>query len=797
LIFSNLCLLTFTAAVAAEGDCYKNKPGPAPNYVGSSSEMMPSKCNKMCADKKYSYFGVRWSKECWCGNDAPDPSLKLDMSKCYKMCSGIPTLPCGGAHEANVYKVCKEANCKFSGEEEYLNMMKERYISLDHNDKEKYLKEVRKMLPTLLAANALSSLEEVGIARVVTDQTKYPLAPLTGDDVELVKSKSKVESINGTVTSFIGKKEFTWATTRATGFYAAPGEFVTVTIPEDLVDKISVEIGQDHWRINYKKFVNTTQKFASPFGGLIRVKLDDRGATSKKGMFEITVDNAIEAPHFVLGQSTNEDWENMKKSASPWSVLRVPGQVHIFIETLKAKKVTDMSSVMSGVKKTMDEYDDMMGIPLGIQPGEERLHYDPNCHYGGYTIDGVGNDGHLCIGGGTSVVHPAFINEMLESFGDGVAGHEIGHRGCYPDLPYMGVQWTAEIVRHYLDVKRGFVNWDRWANPFSVLSKMVGFKTFSKGRPCYEAYESKHFPKGIQYKVGSYENCWTVLYRLPLLEFGVDVYRKVMTANNQLPDIKWKKLPEKTERLVDLYCKATKHNMIPFFKFFNIDVDAAVATPCEAQPLPTVLTGFLKVANCIQDENTQDIECSKMPEFPDYKGLCLLSGVCQKDPANDNKTTTFDNKIDIYGGNKTRDNEDDCHDRAIEAFKRCGNDRSNPMTATYRLKDGTSTSTTVPVSAGNCYVNRPGPAPKYVGWDNGMVPAKCNKMCADKKYSYFGVRWSHECWCGNEAPNTLLKLDMKKCFKRCGGDSSLPCGGDHEANVWKVCKETNCEFSYE
>ena len=98
---------------------------------------------------------------------------------------------------------------------------------------------------------------------------------------------------------------------------------------------------------------------------------------------------------------------------------------------------------------------------------------------------------------------------------------------------------------------------------------------------------------------------------------------------------------------------------------------------------------------------------------------------------------------------------------------------------------------------GNCYVNRPGPAPKYVGWDNGMVPAKCNKMCADKKYSYFGVRWSHECWCGNEAPNTLLKLDMKKCFKRCGGDSSLPCGGDHEANVWKVCKETNCEFSYE
>jgi len=798
-IIANLCLLVFTATVAAEGDCYQNRPGPVPDYIGASKSMVPAECNNICADKKYSYFGVQWSQECWCGNEAPNPLLKLEDTKCYKMCRGNPTLRCGGDNKANVWKVCKEINCRFStaGEQEFLNRMKEQYIGLNKTDQDNYEKEVKKMLPILLAANALSA-EEVGIAKVVTDQTKYPLALLTGDNVNLVMSKSKVESINGSVTKVIGKKDFSSADTRATGFYAAPGKFVTVTVPKDLLHKISVEIGQNHYHINYKRFSKTTQKIISPFGGPIRVKIDDKDATTAKGMFDIIVDNAVEAPHFVFGQSTNEDWENMKKSAAPWSILRVPGQVQIFAETLKIKKVTDMSSVMASVKKTMDEYEHMMGIPFGRQPGEELVFYDPLCPGGGYTIDLSVNDVHLCRGGSMNVISPAFYGELFKNFGEGVFGHEVGHRGCTPDLPYAGKQWNAELARHYLDVTRGFVNWDRWANPFSVLSLMVGFKTFSNGRPCYEAYLPSQFPKGIQYRVGQYENCWNVLYRLPLLEFGVDIYRKVMTANSHLPDIAGEELPVKTERLVDLYCKTTKHNLIPFYKFFNIDVSATVAKHCQTQPLPKILTGFMKVANCIQDENTQDIECSKMPEFPDYKGLCLLSGVCKRDPANGNETTTFDHKIDIFGGNKTRDNEEDCYDRAGETFKRCGNDMNAPITATYRLKDGTSTNKTVPIlTGGNCYSDWPRQLPKYAGSSSEMVPAKCNQMCTKMNYAYFGVQYYNECWCGNNAPNMGKKLEISKCDTMCSGNSSLRCGGGLKNNVWKVCNENEkCKFNY-
>jgi len=461
-----------------------------------------------------------------------------------------------------------------------------------------------------------------------------------------------------------------------------------------------------------------------------------------------------------------------------------------------------MSSVMSSIKKTMDEYDHMMGIPVGSQPGEERIYYDPISQYGGYTVDQGGKDGHLCMGGGESFIGSAHIDEVLKNFGYYVAGHELGHRGCYPDLPFMGMQWTAEIVRHYLDVKRGFVNWDKWATPFAVLQKMVGFKTFSKGRPCYKAYFHTQFPKGIQYKVGSYENCWTILYRLPLLEFGVDTFRKVLTANANLSDIKYSSLPVKTERLVDLYCKATKHNLIPFFNFFNIQVSDEVQDPCKAQPMPTILSGYLKVANCLSDDKTPESECVKMPEFPDYKGLCLISGVCQSDPDQKNEKTTFDNKIDIYGANNTRDTEKGCHDRAKEFFIRCGNDENHQITATYSLKNGRSTNATVPLfplPAGNCYYNGAGriTMPHYTSWSAKLVAADCNKKCKDENYSYFGLQNANECWCGNKAPSLAAKLEMTKCNRMCSGNSSLRCGGADNVNAWKVCTEENCNFSYE
>ena len=506
------------------------------------------------------------------------------------------------------------------------NALKKQYLALDKNDEESYKKGVRELLPQLLLGGDISS-EEIGIAKLVTD-SKLPLALLKGKDINLVRVKSKVVTINGTMNDYIGKRPYKWATYRHTGLATAPGEIATLTIPEDLVNKIGVQIGLSGQYLYFGLIKKATTKIASPYGGLITLFMESRDATNKKGMFDVTIENALEGPNFVYEQSTNEDWNRMKHLAVPWTTLNVPGQILIWIPTHLLKSVTNMTSIMASVKESMDVYDDMLGIPVGSRPGEERVVYEPTKGGGGYTYVALAWGGVVCNGGGVSVVGWPYYERLINNFYSSVVFHEIGHRGCYPDLPGSGGQWNAEIVRRYIEIKRGLTNWDSWATPWSVLMQyMVGFKMFSKGRPCYEAYREEHFPKGIPYIVNSYQNCWTVIYRFPLFEFGWDTLRKVYSMNadeKQYSDIKMKGMDVKSERLVDLYCTATQHNLLPFFNFFNINVSTSVAESCQAKPLPKVLTGFVKVANCIADKETKDIECTKMPEFPDSKGNYLV-----------------------------------------------------------------------------------------------------------------------------------------------------------------------------
>ena len=223
---------------------------------------------------------------------------------------------------------------------------------------------------------------EVGIAKQVTDpkssKTYPPLALLTGEDIVTVRPKDKVISVNGTVIKKVGKRSYSAAKFRPTGLYSPPGDLVTVTIPKNLVGKIGVTIGQDNEnKIWFTKLNKETQKVGSPYGGLIIIYLTDIDATTKEGMFKVTVDNAVQAPYFVYGENTNADWEKMKHSASPFSVLRFPGRLHVYIQTIHVKGVTDMEAVLASLKHSLDMVDDMIGIPTNLQPGEEQLHYDP------------------------------------------------------------------------------------------------------------------------------------------------------------------------------------------------------------------------------------------------------------------------------------------------------------------------------------------------------------------------------------------------------------------------------------
>jgi len=343
---------------------------------------------------------------------------------------------------------------------------------------------------------------------------------------------------------------------------------------------------------------------------------------------------------------------------------------------------------------------------------------------------------------------------------------------------------------------------------------------------------------------------------LPCKAFGWDIYAKV----NKLVGLTWKTNPmtyvyyrNMEDRITDLYCEATQHNMLPLFTgLYNLKPADNIRENCEKLPKSELIERWLDIVQCVKlfmTTGERDIlECAKMEHFPKQKGLCVLSGVCQNDEADDGQTTTMTRKLD------EADKEANCLERAIEYFQDCKNKEDQSITATfYDTKfnctqeinytypsdgckggdsccteeipckendgdcdnddqckgdlicgenncswgDGDDCCQKLTPKPGNCYYDQPRLLPKYIGSTSTMIPKECNKKCKEASYSYFGVQHYSECWCGNEAPPLKKLLDPEECDRMCKGNQKLRCGGGYKMNIWKVCSDGNCEFKYE
>ncbi|KAH0611674.1 uncharacterized protein H6S33_010939 [Morchella sextelata] len=67
---------------------------------------------------------------------------------------------------------------------------------------------------------------------------------------------------------------------------------------------------------------------------------------------------------------------------------------------------------------------------------------------------------------------------------------------------------------------------------------------------------------------------------------------------------------------------------------------------------------------------------------------------------------------------------------------------------------------------------------------SGMTVETCVAFCKEGKYSYAGVEYGTECYCGNGLAATAVKLGQEKCGMGCGGDMYAFCGGAGSLNVY-------------
>lgn len=68
--------------------------------------------------------------------------------------------------------------------------------------------------------------------------------------------------------------------------------------------------------------------------------------------------------------------------------------------------------------------------------------------------------------------------------------------------------------------------------------------------------------------------------------------------------------------------------------------------------------------------------------------------------------------------------------------------------------------------------------------DDAMTESKCIGFCDQKGYSFAGVEYGRECWCGYEIGSGSSQVAESDCSFPCAGGSSEPCGAGDRLNIF-------------
>lgn len=222
----------------------------------------------------------------------------------------------------------------------------------------------------------------------------------------------------------------------ATGLYAAPGDLVTVTLPAALVGQgytlrinshvDSIAGHSSYARVPYnvsRSFAidSATVQVANAFGGHIYLDMGGQagGASSGLGSQQITIDGAIAAPMFVLGQTTDAQWiDTIRDNPAPYA--------EFVSEHLAFSVPSDWVRTLDNPTQLMQYWDDAVSFmdyvagTEALRTGPERINLDVAISVGllhaGYPIQGPTSYGDSIVD-----------LDALTSGGDWGWFHELGH----------------------------------------------------------------------------------------------------------------------------------------------------------------------------------------------------------------------------------------------------------------------------------------------------------------------------------------------------------------------------------
>ena len=366
----------------------------------------------------------------------------------------------------------------------------------------------------------------------------------------------------------------------STGLYAAPGETVTVMVPDAAARLgLGIRIGAHTdtlWQLpKWERAPEITRVFpiraartlaANAFGGLVYLVVP---ANCKAGTVSVTISHAVAAPLFVRGQTDLTAWrQTIRNAPAPWAEL-AGNNVILTLPSSVVRTLDDPEALMTLWDRILDGYADFAGIPHH-RTRPERYCTDKQISTGymhsGYPIM-TGLD-----------VAPDFVStHIILTNGDGKTKswgffHEMGHNHQQSDWTFDG---TGEVTNNVFGLY--------------ILDTVCGVTTHT--HPALEpaarqARLQKYVEGGAKFDQWKNDPFLALTMYIELQQgFGWDTYKKVFAGYRALPDAERPKTDDqKRDQWMVRFSRAAGRNLGPFFQAWGVPTTPEARASVAALP---------------------------------------------------------------------------------------------------------------------------------------------------------------------------------------------------------------------
>ncbi|MDX1933812.1 MAG: M60 family metallopeptidase [Capsulimonadales bacterium] len=366
-----------------------------------------------------------------------------------------------------------------------------------------------------------------------------------------------------------------------TGLYAPPGEVVTVQVPVTLTGRgFVLRIGAHTdtlWHLEkWERWPEIARRFpldranvrvASPFGGGIFVETPENAPVEP---FTLTVGNVIDAPYFVRGKTTADEWRKSRLAPAPWAEL-AGKRVALTVPSEVVRTLDDPDALMTYWDEVMDACAAFYAVPE-IRRQPQR-----------YCVDRQISAGYMHSGYPIMTwedVAARFVDLPVLRGKDGekVWGfyHELGHNHQKPE-------WT----------------WDGCGEVTNNLFSLYGSERFNGVTPDYATShpamrpeertkrETAYLTGGAKYEQWKSDPflALTLFARLRQA-FGWEPFTRVFAQYEALPDAERPKTDlEKHDQFLVRFSKAVGKNLGPFFVRWGVPTSDAARREVASLPV--------------------------------------------------------------------------------------------------------------------------------------------------------------------------------------------------------------------